>query len=337
MPSLVVDAAPAGDAISEGGGGTAGLAPAIGGDRAGPAVDGDRVAPATASDGAHGNRIEGNVTDPDGQPVEEAYVLVQARGERFLQNATAGDEPIRESLLALVEEHPYGLYWNATTESGSYVVHVPRVADYDVIAVTEDGVSRLRTVSVRVRRAEQDLAVDPDRILSLETGDPSATPGEVAAVELRVPNPGERPVEDLSVALELPAGWTVEGVETDGDWDADARRVTFDRVAPGETATATVRVRVPADVDRGLHRIELAADARRHFVEHVGGVQVRVAPPGAATPTLTPTATERRFTFESPSSPGGPPARWLYLLSAGVFAVGAAFAGYSVWRTVGLR
>lgn len=303
----------------------------------GTGVGAGDVATPLSADGTHGELVEGTVTDAEGRPVEDAYVLVQAKGEGLLQNATAGDEPIRQSLLELVDEHPFGLYWNATTESGSYAVHVPRPGDYEVIAVTDEGVSRLRTVSIRVGAAEQDLTVDPDRILSLETADPSAAPGEIATVELRVPNPGDEAVEDLTVAFSPPPGWTIEGVESDASWDADAARLTFERVEPGETATATVRVRVPPDAERGPHRIELAADASQHFVEQLGGVQVRVAESGEDTPTLTPTETERRFTISDPESPDRSPSTWPYLLSAGVFAVGAAFAGYSVWRTGKLR
>ncbi len=300
-----------------------------------PAAPGGGPDATSSADGVHGDVVEGTVTDEDGDPVEGAYVLVQANGERYLQNATAGDEPVRRSLFELVDEHPFGLYWNTTTEDGSYTVHVPRPADYEVIAVTEDGVSRLLDVSVRVQRAERDLTVDPARVLSVEANGPSAASGDVATLELRVPNPGDDPVEGLSMTLSPPADWSVEGVETDGEYDQEAGRVTFERVEPGGVATATVRLRVPEGATRDVHDVGVTADARTHFVEH-GDVGVRVAPPGAATLTPSATPTDERFTFDAPARPTDSQPTTLYLLSAGVFAVGVAFAGYSVWRT-GLR
>ena len=290
-------------------------------------ADGPDAVP--SAEGAHGTVIEGTVTDENGDPVEAAYVIVQANGERMLQNATDGEDSVRQSLLELVDEHPFGLYWNATTEEGRYSVHVPRPADYEVIAVSEDGISRLRHVSVRVQGAEQNLTVEPDRVLSVEADAQAVAPGEVTAVELRVPNPGDEPVEGLTLGLSTSEGWTVEGVETDGEYDPEAGAVTFDRIEPGEVATATVRVRAPEDAETDVLGLNVTADAKTHFVEHGG----RVGATSGDGATATPTETEERFTFDSPEEPPDTRPTGLYLLSASVFAVGVAFAGYSVWRT----
>jgi hypothetical protein len=284
-----------------------------------------------ADAGGHGVRIEGTITDDDGDPVEGAYVVVQPAGAGYLENATGGEHPVRRSLLELAEDPPLSVDVNRSVEGGEYIVHVPRAGDYDVIAVSEDGISELGSASIRLEGATENLTVDAHRVLSVEGDDASATPGDLAAVEVRLANPDDDPVRNLSIPVSVPEGWSVERVDADAAWDGE--RLAWERVPAGETATAILRVRVPEGTETGVYDVALRGDAAARFVEH-GTARVRVAAPNAtATPTLSPTPTEGdRFTFASPTSAAGGPAP-LRLLAYGVFALGVAVSGYAVWRS----
>lgn len=312
---------------------TAGLA-AVG--AAATPADGPGAGPAGPTAGTHGASVTGVVTDADGDAVEGAYVLAQPAFATALESAVNGSRPVGETLLDLARDPPRGVLVNTSRAGGAYLVDLSGQGRYDVVAVAADGsVSAIRTVEVGSNATELDLTVDGDRVLAVDGQDVAGTPGRTTAVSIAVENTDDRPVRNLSVSLgPLPDGWSVEDVTTDGSFDEATRTVRWERVAAGETATATVTLTVPEDAALDTYAIDLTADAATHYVEHVDAVRVRVSPPNSTkTPEATPTplgGSNIQPAVGTTPTRGGhgiPP------LSVGVFALGVAVAAYAVGRT----
>jgi len=71
------------------------------------------------------------------------------------------------------------------------------------------------------------------------------------------------------------------GVETEGSYDADARRLTWNSVAPGDAVFAVLDVSVAEHAGPGRYDVPPTAASDSHFVEHHedGTVVVRPATP----------------------------------------------------------
>lgn len=248
--------------------------------------------------------VAGQVTDEDGQPVADAYVLLEPTPTEHLADALEGDRTIDGMLLRFGMADVDGVTVAKTDEEGRFTASVP-ADEYAVIAVAENprAVSELHTVEATGDETTVDLQVDPHRVVSVDLDVPGrVAPGETATITVALDNPDDRPVESLSMDLGLPDGWAVEAVETDGEWDADARRFHWDSVPAGERVEATLTVRVPGDAERGSYSVELTGDSESHFVEYAGYTTVDVLPPGA-TPTETQTPHHDEFT-PSPTHEG---------------------------------
>lgn len=239
---------------------------------AAPAVDGNVT-------------VSGTATGPDGAPVEGAYVLLEPMPADRLDEATAGDRVVAESLLRFGMADVDGVWTARTDADGRYAVAVPP-GEYAVVAVVEDD----RAVSHRHDVAAEggttvNLTVDPGRVQSLAGEEVSAEPGEAVQVPVRLTNTDDETVRTLAVTFEtLPDGWTLRGVETGGNYDPESRTVTWETVGPGETVTAAVTVAVPADADPGRRGLLASADSESHHVEWTDRARVSVDPPGR-TPT----------------------------------------------------
>lgn len=261
-----------------------------------PAESGSASAPVTVS---------GTVTDEAGQPVTDAYVLLEPTPTEHVDEALAGHRSIAEVLLRFGIADVDGLTVAETDDEGRFSASVP-AGEYAVIAVAEESraVSPLRTVTVD-DDATVDLQVDPHRIVyaDLEVPDRVA-PGETVTVTVDLANPDDRAVESLTMTLSLPDGWTVESVDTTGDWDADARRLRWETVPAGEQVEATLTLQVPPDADREAYPVELTAEAESHFVEYDGYDSVDVMPPGA-TRTPPPSPIEEQTVTPGPDEAGG--------------------------------
>lgn len=265
-----------------------------------PPVDHGSAGDATLA--AENVTVTGQVTDEDGQPVADAYVLLEPTPTGHLDEALAGDRTIAGMLLRFGMADVDGVTVAETDADGNFEATVP-AGEYAVIAVAEESraVSGLHTVAAS-GDVTVDLTVDPHRIVEVEQDLPGrVAPGETVTYTVGLENPDDRPLESLTMDLTLPDGWTVESVETGGEWDGEARRLHWDAVQPGERVEATLTIRVPEDTDRGSYPVEVSADSESHFVEHTLYDPVDVLPPGA-TPTETHTPTG---TVDGTSSPKG--------------------------------
>lgn len=267
-------------------------------------------------------RISGQVTDENGTPVGDAYVLLEPTSGATLVEATDGDQAVAESLLKLAQSDPDGVTVVRTGEDGTYSATIGS-DQVRVVAVTADArrVSTRHAVEVPGDNATVDLEVDRNRVLHVDadTAGPVA-PGNETAVAVRIPNPDDEAVRSLSLAIGgLPEGWTLAGVDTNGSYDVDAQLVNWERVPPGEAATATLHVRVAAGAERGHHSVPLTADSDSHFVEDFDDGRVVVRPANATpTPTAvggeatsatttTPRVTGALTSTPTETSPTGPP------------------------------
>lgn len=305
------------------------------------ALLGVAVADATPSTAANVT-VSGQVTDDDGRAVGDAHVLLEPADGDLLAEHTDGEQAVVESVLKLARTDPDGV--TVVRADGRFSASVP-AGRYRAVAVTRERISAIREVDA-TGGATVDLAVDSHRVLRLDAGTAGpVAPGSATTVDVRVANPDDGDVDSLSVSLgDLPTGWTLAGVETNGSYDADARRVAWERVRPGENVTATLHVRVPADAEGRHYRVPLTADSDSHFVEAFDDGRVVVRPAnatptqtsvgdpanatttprvtGALTATPSPWPTERGYTGPPPTattSPGFGPA--VVLAAVAVLAV----------------
>ena len=119
------------------------------------------------------------------------------------------------------------------------------------------------------------------------------------------------------------------GVETEGSYDADARRLTWNSVAPGDAVFAVLDVSVAEHAGPGRYDVPPTAASDSHFVEHHedGTVVVRPATPtpsdaGGTEATATSTSvagtaargtaggTAARGTASETTSPTTSPSPW---------------------------
>lgn len=253
------------------------------------ALLGSAILGATAAGAAADPTISGQVTDGNGTPVSGAYVLVEPAAGNTLVDAVDGGQVVPETLLKLALSDPDGITVLRTNDDGVYSGSLPG-GSVRVVAVGPDAerVSGLHEVESSGDGATVDLEVDRHRVLGLdaETAGPVA-PGNTTTVGVRIANPGDDAVRSLSVTVgDLPAGWTLDGVDTDGRYDADAGRITWDRVEPNGTAEARLHVGVPDGAELGHNRVGLTATSDSHFVEQFDAVTI-VVRPADATPTPT--------------------------------------------------
>lgn len=241
--------------------------------------------------------VSGEVVTADGAPADGAYVVLEPVPADRVAEATDGSRAVAESLLRYGMAEPDDVVAVRSGTEGTYRAEVPP-GDYVVVAVSERDwrVSRLHEVTVEEgEEVDLDLVLDAERVQELEAETVDAEPGGTVEVPLELLNTDDEPVQQLDLELAaLPDGWTVEDVETDGNYDEDAGTVTWETVASGERAAATVTVGVPEDADTGRVSLLRAVDADSHFVEWTLGPRVFVKPPDwTPPPTHTPSpATE---------------------------------------------
>jgi beta-glucosidase len=121
----------------------------------------------------------------------------------------------------------------ATVSSAGKVTAVGHGAA--TISVTVNGVTGSTPIVV-----QQPFTVDAPSIVA---------PGTNATVTTRLPDTGSQPLANVHVALSAPGGWTVTATSP----------TTFSQVNPGQTATTTWQVSVPAGAASGTN--QLTADA----------------------------------------------------------------------------
>lgn len=284
--------------------------------------------------------VSGTVTDDDGRPVTDAAVLLEPAEGDLLVEHTDGDRAVIESVRKLAAADPDGVTVVHTDEDGHFSASVPE-GRYRAVAVTRERISRLRTVDA-AGGATVDLAVGRHRVLRVdaETTGPVA-PGNATTLAIRVENHDDEPVRSLSVTVgDLPASWTLSGVDADGHYDADARRIAWDQLDPNETAVVRLHVEIPDGSERDRYPIPVSAGSDSHFVEDFDDGAVVVRPANAtATPTVHPggrgeTDTDRGETYtptggDNGATPTPSPHVDRSLPVPGLDA-GAALAGFAV-------
>lgn len=262
---------------------------AVGPSSAPVAVNANSAHAATTDQFTENGSVSGTVTDEDGRPVADAYVLIEPSPAEHLREATDGDRNVAEYLLRMGMTDLEDVKSVRTDDDGHYRFDVPS-GTYELVAVTEDrAVSRLHEVSAD-GDSTVDPTVDPDRVLRIEGEQVTVVPGNETSVTLRLENTDDDTVRSLVVGYgELPSGWAVESVATDGREDPAERQVTWDTIGPGETASVRLTLSILEDAEPGHHTVGVSADAETHFVEQTIGIRVRVEPPGW-TPTATHTS-----------------------------------------------
>lgn len=275
------------------------------------AVAGAALAAGEPADSA---TVSGRVTVENGTGVADAYVILEPVGGDLIAEATDGDQAVAESLLKLGGTDPDGIHVARTDDAGRFETAVPD-GEYHVVAVDGAAVSRTRTVAAG--NGTVDLVVDEDQVLAVETAaTPTVSPGSTVTAEFRVANVDDEPVEGLTVALgDLPAGWTLEAVETSGRYDAANRTIAVAVLPADESVVVSMTLSVPENAESGRYGIPVTADSDTHYVEHDAvTARVRLAdatptrtvvggegsdtPPVTETPPLSPAT--------GPESPNGP-------------------------------
>ena len=181
--------------------------------------------------------------------------------------------------------------------------------------------------------------VDPGQIQAVAAGDGGVGQGSTTTLPIRVTNTDNEPVRNLTISLgELPDGWSVEGVQTDGSYKKGRGNVTWDTVGAGETALVNVTVSVPADADMRTYLVDIGADADEHFIEHTDGMRIRVHEPNeTATPFVTETATDDSggivaIPTATPASSGGGGVPMVLVYANLILLLGVAVFSYSVGK-----
>lgn len=241
-----------------------------------------------ASSGHPGVHLTGTVTDESGDPVADASVLIQPA------NATAFEElalsrSIHDGFRKLAESGGTDEVTVVQTDAeGRYETSLD-VGEYELVAVTDDGLSMVRQVDASDGgTVETDLELDPDRVQPVDGADVGhVTAGNETSVTVRVANVDDEPIRNASLSVSIPDEFTVVDVETDGRWNADSRTLTWETVPAGSQVTATIRVRVAEDAPESEYRIAYAGGSDTHLLQTTNPSRVSVRPPGA-TPTHHP-------------------------------------------------
>lgn len=252
------------------------------------------LASVAAGAAVHGTTVEGTVETEAGEPVEDAVVLVQPGDADLFQNVTSGNRPVRQALVEVANDPPLGITRNRSTATGNYTAHLSRRGKWEVVVVSSEGVSRIYEVNIQFQSATQDVTVDPDQIQSLSGGDAGVGRGKTTTIPVRLNNTDDEPIRNLTVEIgEIPSGWTIESVETDGSYRKHRGKIRWETVGAGETALANVTLSVPENASLRTRTIDISASADEHFIEHTDEIRVRVHEPNAtATPFATGTPTD---------------------------------------------
>ncbi|KPN29874.1 NPCBM-associated, NEW3 domain of alpha-galactosidase [Halolamina pelagica] len=251
---------------------------------------GASAAPAVQTD----TNLSGTVSYLNGSAIADATVIVGS--EARLGNASESE------LRALAADPPDDVATATTNASGGYEMTVADDVDAElVVAVAEDGVSRLRSYVA----GEMDLTVRTTATLTLESPSLTAEPGERVHVPFSLTNTGDQPVEGLSLSVTLPDGWNhVSATSETGTYHQSNRTFTWGPIEPGETVEASFRIFVGLDaVNDSAETYELAtfADSRTHPSTYRTRRSPSGTRPRARTP-MCPGSACRRRSVPSPSS-----------------------------------
>lgn len=285
----------------------------------------------------HQTDITGTVRDESGVRTSDAIVIAHSSNAPYIDRAVNGSDSVVPALLRLADDPPIAVSVNRTTEIGNYTVHFASRGTYQVIAVTENGaVSRVKTAEIELESPVVNLTIDAERVQQVQGGNAAGTPGQRTTFRVWITNSDDESIRNLTVSIrELPAGWRVESVETNGTYDQSIRQLHWNSVPANSTATANVTVSIPTNESNTTRTMDLAASSDSHHVEHTDPVRVRVGPPGnTGTPTERPTdigGDGIQVTLPSPT----PTSNGWGLLPSGVavLLVGVAVSAYAVGRT----
>lgn len=246
--------------------------------------------PATTAAAHPGVHLTGTVTHENGTAAGGVAVLVQpADATDFSELALS--RSIQEGFRKLAASGGTDDVAVVRTDAdGRYELTQP-AGEYDLVAVTAERLSMVRSAGgTDGDTVETDLVLDPGRVQHVEGGDAGrVAPGNRSSVTVRVENADDDPMRNLTLSVALPAGIELVGVDTGGEWDADSGTLTWERVAPGEAATATLRFRVAADAEHGRYRVAYGAHSDTHLLQRTDPSRVTVRPTDASpTPTVHP-------------------------------------------------
>jgi len=200
--------------------------------------------------------VSGRVAAPGGGAAGNATVVVAEHPASLFANATPSE------LASVVEgESGTDLHTARTAANGSFAVDVP-AGEYDVIALRDGNVSRVRTVDASGATVVP-LSLREDRRLAYRTSGATVGPGENATVTVAVYNRDDEPATFSVSFFPPPSGWTVVGYEgSAASVSEGSRTFAFENVSAGEWARAELVVRVPENATRGETRVVGASASR---------------------------------------------------------------------------
>jgi hypothetical protein len=167
------------------------------------------LAGAAAPAVAHGTELTGTVTDETGATVEGTIVLAHPAEADHVEDALASEDP-PAALADLAADPPFSVRVARTNASGGYVLHLPSVGRWDVVAVAGDDVSALHTETYTAVRETRDLTVTRSAS-SNGTDGPTATPTPDRVVTVDLDDGGRRPADERGL-LPVGVGVFVAGV-----------------------------------------------------------------------------------------------------------------------------
>lgn len=225
--------------------------------------------------------IDGTVTAPDGTAASDAVVL-------FSSDETL-DRFTPDELRAFAEDPPENVTVTTVDGDGRFDATVTWERSEAALAVSDAGISEI------VFTGRENTTID----LRLRENRPQTVHAHIGSIShdeqetdlfINLQHNGETAVEDLSVTVDsLPEGWSIERVETDGQYDADSRTLTWASIQPGNEVDTTLVVRAPEDADPGEYTVELRAESTTHDISVADPVEtVEILPENTPGPTTTP-------------------------------------------------
>lgn len=262
--------------------------------------------------------VEGTVTGVDGDPAGDAVVLL---GEDATLTKHSPDQ-----LREFADSDPANLTVVEVDDDGRFETTVAWEDAEAAVALDDDGISDLAYARRSARESGGNVTLD----LQLYERRPQtvhAHAGTISDGERRTElyvnlgNSDDVAIENLSVSLSLPAGWSVADVTTNGSYHSGERTLTWSSVAPDGEVDTTVVLAVPEDETSGEYTVELRAESDSHRVD-VESETVEVFPedtpgptrspggdaegPSTTAPPLTPTDRSTPTQSPSPANASGP-------------------------------
>jgi hypothetical protein len=238
------------------------------------------AAPATLAGGV-------DVERGDDLRPRETWVLAQPADATAFDDLALDRDP-HEGFLRLARGDADGVFVTRTTD-GEFALDVPERGAYDVVAVSPEGLSRVRTVEAN-GTTRLSLTLDAERVGAVDAERAVVAPGGTVEATVTVRNPDADEMAGVELLLApAPRDTTLRAVRPrdGGDYYEGAGVVRWESVPPNGSVSVALSLAVEEDADRGPRPLEVGASARTHALDHTDDVELVVRPANATTTRTT--------------------------------------------------